>query len=44
MINRLIQPDSGRIFVDGKDIAQEDKVELRRRIGYVIQQSACFRT
>ena len=42
MINRLIQPDSGRIFVDGKDIAQEDKVELRRRIGYVIQQIGLF--
>ena len=42
MINRLIQPDSGRIYVDGKDISREDKVALRRRIGYVIQQIGLF--
>ncbi|MDD5931485.1 MAG: ATP-binding cassette domain-containing protein, partial [Oscillospiraceae bacterium] len=37
-INRLIEPDSGTISIDGKDIHQQDKVELRRHIGYVIQQ------
>lgn len=37
MINRLINPTSGRIFVDGKDIAGLNPIELRRQIGYVIQ-------
>lgn len=37
MINRLIEPTSGSIFVDGTDVLKEDPVELRRRIGYVIQ-------
>ncbi|MGI6169721.1 MAG: ABC transporter ATP-binding protein [Christensenellales bacterium] len=41
-INRLIQPDSGKIFVEGKDISQEDPVMLRRKIGYVIQQIGLF--
>ncbi|MBK3590655.1 ATP-binding cassette domain-containing protein, partial [Streptomyces sp. MBT57] len=38
MVNRLIEPTSGRILVDGEDIAGIDPVKLRRRIGYVIQQ------
>ena len=38
MVNRLIEPTSGRIFIDGEDITRGDPVELRRRIGYVIQQ------
>ena len=38
MINRMIEPTNGRILIDGKDIAKMDAVELRRRIGYVIQQ------
>lgn len=38
MINRLIEPTDGTITIDGKDIAQEDPVNLRRNIGYVIQQ------
>ncbi|EUJ33392.1 Carnitine transport ATP-binding protein OpuCA [Listeria floridensis FSL S10-1187] len=38
MINRLIDPSEGKIFVDDKDILQEDPVKLRRSIGYVIQQ------
>ena len=42
MINRLIQPTSGHIYLNGKDIIQQDKVELRRRIGYVIQQIGLF--
>src|SRR5689334_9868296 len=42
MVNRLIEPTSGRILVDGEDIAQVDPVKLRRRIGYVIQQVGLF--
>lgn len=41
-INRLIDIDSGHIYVGGKDIAKEDKVKLRRSIGYVIQQIGLF--
>ncbi|MFK0018590.1 ABC transporter ATP-binding protein [Streptomyces sp. NPDC090798] len=42
MVNRLIEPTSGRIFVNGEDIATVDPVRLRRRIGYVIQQVGLF--
>lgn len=42
MINRLIDPTSGKIFVDGKDITKGDPVELRRHIGYVIQSVGLF--
>lgn len=42
MVNRLIEPTSGRIFVAGEDIATVDPVLLRRRIGYVIQQVGLF--
>jgi len=38
MINRLIEPTSGEIVLDGQDVMHDDPVELRRRIGYVIQQ------
>ena len=41
-INRLIDIDSGTISIDGKDIQSSDKVELRRHIGYVIQQIGLF--
>src|SRR5437016_11976904 len=37
MINRLIEPSSGTILVDGKDVMRQDPVHLRRGIGYVIQ-------
>lgn len=37
MINRLVEPSSGRIYVDGKDVREQEPVGLRRRIGYVIQ-------
>ncbi|WP_017616273.1 ABC transporter ATP-binding protein [Nocardiopsis salina] len=37
MINRLIEPDSGRILIDGEDITAHDPTRLRRSIGYVIQ-------
>ncbi|MEV7418150.1 ATP-binding cassette domain-containing protein [Streptomyces sp. NPDC089919] len=42
MVNRLIEPTSGRILLAGEDIASADPVELRRRIGYVIQQVGLF--
>jgi len=42
IVNRLIEPTSGRIFLDGEDIAAVDPVKLRRRIGYVIQQVGLF--
>ncbi|MGW6204142.1 betaine/proline/choline family ABC transporter ATP-binding protein [Streptomyces sp. NPDC055089] len=42
MVNRLIEPTEGRIFLDGDDISAIDPVQLRRRIGYVIQQVGLF--
>jgi len=42
MINRLIEPTSGQILIDGEDITHGDPVALRRRIGYVIQQVGLF--
>ncbi|MDT0491940.1 betaine/proline/choline family ABC transporter ATP-binding protein [Streptomyces griseus] len=42
MVNRLIEPTEGAIFLDGDDISAIDPVELRRRIGYVIQQVGLF--
>ena len=42
MINRLIEPTGGRIFLDGDDVTTVDPVGLRRRIGYVIQQVGLF--
>jgi osmoprotectant transport system ATP-binding protein len=42
MINRLIEPTSGRIFVNGEDVTAADPVTLRRRIGYVIQSVGLF--
>ncbi|MFJ7495628.1 ABC transporter ATP-binding protein [Streptomyces sp. NPDC097727] len=42
MVNRLIEPSSGRILVNGEDISGVDPVKLRRRIGYVIQQVGLF--
>jgi osmoprotectant transport system ATP-binding protein len=42
MVNRLIEPTSGAILIDGNDVLQEDPVQLRRRIGYVIQQVGLF--
>lgn len=38
MINRMIEPSKGQILIDGEDIMKKDAVELRRGIGYVIQQ------
>jgi osmoprotectant transport system ATP-binding protein len=42
MVNRLIEPSSGQIFVAGEDVTHGDPVLLRRRIGYVIQQVGLF--
>jgi osmoprotectant transport system ATP-binding protein len=42
MINRLIEPTSGRITIAGDDVSALPAVELRRRIGYVIQQVGLF--
>ncbi len=38
MINRLVEPTSGNIYIDGENILHVNSDELRRRIGYVIQQ------
>jgi osmoprotectant transport system ATP-binding protein len=37
LVNRLIEPDEGRVLVGGVDVAGQDPVTLRRRLGYVIQ-------
>ncbi|WP_156735797.1 betaine/proline/choline family ABC transporter ATP-binding protein [Bacillus velezensis] len=42
MINRLIEPTEGRILIEGRNIMEQDPVELRRSIGYVIQQIGLF--
>ena len=42
MINRLIPPTSGKIYIDGQDTSQLDDIQLRRNIGYVIQQIGLF--
>src|SRR5437588_5474698 len=42
MINRLIEPSSGRITLDGEDVTRVDPVRLRLRMGYVIQQVGLF--
>ncbi len=42
MVNRLIEPTSGRILIGGEDIAGRDVTDLRRSIGYVIQQVGLF--
>ena len=42
MVNRLIEPTSGRILIGGEDIADREVTDLRRSIGYVIQQVGLF--
>lgn len=42
MINKLIPLSSGNIYLEGKDISKEDTIELRRKMGYVIQQTGLF--
>ncbi|WP_346939279.1 ABC transporter ATP-binding protein [uncultured Clostridium sp.] len=42
MINRLIKPTSGKIHINGEDISMKNVIDLRRNIGYVIQQTGLF--
>lgn len=42
MVNRLVEPTSGQILIDGTDVATVEPTALRRRIGYVIQQIGLF--
>jgi len=42
MVNRLIEPSSGRILIDGEDVMGQDAIALRRRIGYAIQHIGLF--
>ncbi len=42
LINRLLEPTSGEIRVEGKPTAEWDKIHLRRKIGYVIQETGLF--
>ncbi len=42
LVNRIIEPTSGRIFLDGEDVTKVNPDHLRRRIGYVIQQIGLF--
>ena len=42
MVNRMIEPDGGVIRVEGRDVTHVDPIELRRSIGYVIQQIGLF--
>jgi osmoprotectant transport system ATP-binding protein len=42
MVNRLIEPTGGRILFGGEDVTHADPVKLRRRMGYVIQQTGLF--
>ncbi|MGC4377694.1 ABC transporter ATP-binding protein [Fictibacillus sp. Mic-4] len=42
LINRLIHPTKGKVYINGKDISEVNPVELRRKIGYVIQHIGLF--
>jgi len=42
MINRLVEPTEGRVLLDGRDVRQSNPAQLRRGIGYVIQQTGLF--
>jgi osmoprotectant transport system ATP-binding protein len=42
MVNRLVEPTSGKVLIDGRDISTVEPTELRRGIGYVIQQIGLF--
>ncbi|MET9908844.1 betaine/proline/choline family ABC transporter ATP-binding protein [Streptomyces sp. NPDC006476] len=42
MINRLIEPSSGRIRINGEDVTDIDPVKLRRKVGYAIQSAGLF--
>lgn len=42
LVNRLLEPDHGRVLVDGRDVREWDPIALRRRTGYVIQDAGLF--
>lgn len=42
MINRMVEPSSGRVLIDDVDTSAQDPAELRRQIGYVIQHAGLF--
>lgn len=42
LMNGLLTPDRGKVYVEGKNIAETDIISLRRRIGYVIQNRGLF--
>ena len=42
MLNRLIEPTSGKIFIDGKNVMEQQPEILRRSIGYVLQNNGLF--
>ena len=42
MVNAMVRPTSGRVLVDGEDVAGRDPVALRRSIGYVLQDGGLF--
>jgi osmoprotectant transport system ATP-binding protein len=42
LVNRLLDADAGRVLVEGRDVAREDAIPLRRKLGYVIQEGGLF--
>jgi osmoprotectant transport system ATP-binding protein len=42
LINRLLEPTAGQILIDGRSTTEWDAIQLRRRIGYVIQETGLF--
>src|SRR5206468_1865391 len=42
LINRLVVPTSGHILVNGRDVSDVNAIELRRGIGYVVQEAGLF--
>jgi osmoprotectant transport system ATP-binding protein len=42
LVNRLLDADGGRVLVEGRDVAREDAIALRRKLGYVIQEGGLF--
>jgi osmoprotectant transport system ATP-binding protein len=42
LVNRLIEPTSGKILIEGKPVTSIDPIQLRRRVGYVIQETGLF--
>jgi osmoprotectant transport system ATP-binding protein len=42
LVNRMLEPDAGRVLVEGRDTREWDPISLRRRCGYVLQEIALF--